>query len=135
MSSDSTFTIEARIDHRSDGVGCFDPVQVVCRLRDAFPELIESSHDCLWEACDQVRKLEGAEAAVRTAVRDMQERGPKIQFEIPILGGRSVKGTAERYWVLVTARETFPDDFRRRFVAFLESLTLQSIQIRCGDNT
>ena len=134
MSFHSTFTIEARIDHLSDGVGCFDPVQVVCRLRAAFPELIESTRDHLSETCDRLRELDGGGEAVRIAVRDMQQRGPKIQFEIPISGGRSVKGTAERYWVLVTSGETFPDDFRRRFITFLESLTLQHIQVRHGEN-
>jgi len=134
VSSNSTFTIEARIDHLSGGVGCFDPVQVVCRLRGAFPELIEKTGDSLWETCDRLRKVDGADEAVRLAIRDLQQRGPKLQFEIPISGERSVKGTAERYWVAVTSGETFPDDFRCRFITFLESLTLQPIQVRYGEN-
>ena len=106
-------------------------------MREAFPELIESARDYLEETCDQLRKrLEaGAEGAFRGAVRDMQERGPKILFEIPLPDGRSFKGTAERYWVLVTSKgEDFPEDFRFRFIAFLETLTFQSIQIRHGEN-
>jgi hypothetical protein len=132
MNTESSFTIEARIDHLSDGVGTFDPVQVVARMRGVFPELIESPRDYLWETCDRLRKMtgEGVDGALRIAVRDMQERGPKILFEIPLPCGRTVKGTAERYWVSVTSKEDFPSDFRRRFTAFLESLKLQPIQIR-----
>ncbi|HWB06232.1 MAG TPA: hypothetical protein VG796_24630 [Verrucomicrobiales bacterium] len=131
MHPGQTFTIIARIDHLSDGVGCFDPVQVVTRMRVAFPNLIEHRRDYLWETCDFIRKSthEGAEGALRIAVKDMQERGPKIQFEIPLEGGRLVKGTAERYCVLVTAEEDFPEDFRGRFMGFLKSLRLQSIEV------
>lgn len=131
MNSQQTFTITAQIDHLSDGVGCFDPIQVVCRMRVAFPNLIEHSRDYLWEACDFFRKspLAGSDGALRVAVRDMQERGPKIQFEIPLADGRSIKGTAERYWVLVTSKENFPDDFRDRFTEFLKSLRLQPIEV------
>lgn len=131
MNPEQTFTITARIDHMSDGVGCFDPIQVVCRMRGAFPNLIEHSRDSLREAADYFRKLtdEGSEGALRSAVRDMQERGPKINFEIPWSDGRLIKGTAERYWVLVTSDENFPDDFRDRFHEFLQSLWLQPIEI------
>jgi len=89
MNPEQTFTITARIDHLSDGVGCFDPIQVVCRMRGAFPNLIEHSRDYLWESCDFFRKntTEGSEGALRMAVRDMQERGPKILFEIPLADG------------------------------------------------
>ena len=135
--SPPSFTIEARIDHLSDGVGCFDPLQVMSRMREAFPELVESTRDYLAETCDHLRKRSeaGAERALRIAVRDLQERGPKILFEIPLPNGRSFKGTAERYWVFVTSKgEDFPGDFRRRFIAFLETLRLQSIQIRHGEN-
>ena len=132
MSADSSFTIEARIDHLSEGVGCFDPVQVVHRLRGAFPEVIEHSRDYLAETCDRLRKIAGADDALRIAVRDMQERGPKIQFEIPLPGGQMIRGTAERYWVLVTSEKEFPADFRRRFTDFLSGLKLQAIQIRSG---
>jgi hypothetical protein len=132
----SSFTIEAHIDHLSDGVGCFDPLQVMSRMRRAFPELVENTRDYLGDACDQFRKCSdaGAEDALRSAVRDMQERGPKILFEIRLPDGRFLKGTAERYWVSVTSKgEDFPEDFRRRFIAFLETLTLQSIEIRHGE--
>src|SRR5260221_6020171 len=78
--SDSTFTIEARIDHLSDGVGCFDPLQVMSRMREAFPELVESTRDYLWETCDHLRKRSqaGAEVALRIAVRDMQEESRRF---------------------------------------------------------
>ena len=131
MSSDSTFEIGARIDHLSDGVGCFDPMQVMHRMRATFPELIEESRDYLWETCDRIRQItgDGAEGALLIAVRDMQERGPKILFSIPLPDGRSIRGTAERYWVCVTSSEDFPDDFRRRFTHFLNGLSLQPIQV------
>lgn len=137
VSNDSTYTIKARLDHLSAGVGCFDPIQVVHRLRGAFPELIESPRDYLWETCDYIRKLDrsqGADGALRIAVRDMQERGPKILFQIPVSDGRLLQGTAERYWIYVSDREDVPPDFRRRFTAFLESLWLQPIEIRDGIN-
>lgn len=137
MSTDSTFKIEARIDHLSDGVGCFDPVQVVSRMRGAFPDLVEDTRDHLWDTCDYFRKLErsdGADGALRIAVRDLQERGPMVAFEIPLPDGQRIKGHAERYWVSVSSKTDFPEDFRRRFVAFLESLTLQPIQVRHGEN-
>ncbi|PWU08048.1 MAG: hypothetical protein C5B50_30235 [Verrucomicrobia bacterium] len=130
-----SFTIEARIDHLSDGVGCFDPIQVLHRMRTAFPNLIESTRDYLQETCDAFRTPSeaGAEKALRIAVRDMQERGPKVLFQIPLPDGRSIRGTAERYWVSVTSLGSdFPDDFRQRFIAFLETLRLQPIQIRYG---
>jgi len=136
MSTDF-FTIEARIDHLSDGVGCFDPRQVMNRMRAAFPELVESPRDYLAEACDYFRRLSGAgaEGAFRIAIRDMQERGPKFLFEIPLSGGLAVRGTAERYWVSVSSKDAdFPEDFRRRFVSFLESLRLQPIEIRHGED-
>ena len=131
MNPEKEFTITARIDHLSDGVGCFDPIQVVSRMRVAFPNLIEHSRDYLWETCDFIRKSthEGSEGALRIAVRDMQERGPKIQFEIPLVDGRLIKGTAERYSVLVTSKENFPEDFRERFIEFLKSLNLQPIEV------
>ena len=134
MGSDSTFEIGARIDHLSDGVGCFDPMQVMCRMRASFPELIEESRDYLWETADRLRQMarggsEGAEAALHIALRDMQERGPKILFRIPLPNGRSIRGTAERYCVFVTCSEDFPEDFRRRFTHFLRGLSLQPIQV------
>jgi hypothetical protein len=134
MSSESTFEIGARIDHLSDGVGCFDPIQVMCRMRVSFPELVEEGRDYLSETYERLRQIaqggsEGAEGALRIAVRDMQERGPKILFHIPLPDGRSVRGTAERYWVFVTSSEDFPEDFRRRFTHFLHGLHLQPIQV------
>jgi hypothetical protein len=134
MSTERSFTIEARIDHLSEGVGCFDPIQVVQRLRGAFPEIIEPSRDYLGQTYEDLRKIDAASGALRVSIRDMQERGPKIQFEIPASGGHSFRGTAERYWVLVTSKEEFPEDFRRRFIAFLNSLRLQPIQIRFGQD-
>jgi hypothetical protein len=126
-----TFEIAARVDHLSKGVGCLDPIRVVARMRVAFPELVENSRDCLWEACDYFRKSthEGSGGALRTAVRDMQERGPQIIFSIPLPDGQSIGGVAERYWVRVTSSEEFPEDFRRRFTEFLHGLSLQPIQI------
>ncbi len=131
MSSAQTFEIAARIDHLSSGVGCFDPIQVMNRMRVAFPGLVENSRDYLWEACDHFRKntAPGADGALRIAVKDMQERGPKILFSIPWSGGRSIGGTAERYVVLVSSSEEFPADFRLRFTEFLRALFLQPIQI------
>jgi hypothetical protein len=134
VSSSSTFEIAARIDHLSDGVGCFDPIQVMCRMRGTFPELIEEGRDYLSEAYERLRQIacdgsEGAEGALRVAVRDMQERGPKILFRIPLPDGRSIRGTAERYCVFVASSEDFPEDFRRRFTHFLHGLHLQPIQV------
>jgi len=94
---------------------------------------LKSTRDHLWEVCYHFRKLDGAEAALRTAVRDMQERGPAIQFRIPLSDGHSVDGVAERYWVRVSSQADFPEDFRLRFTAFLGSLTLQPIQIHDGE--
>jgi hypothetical protein len=131
MNPNHTFAIAARIDHRSDGVACFDPIQVVCRMRVAFPQLIEHSRDYLWETCDWMRKLTrpGSDGALRIAVRDMQERGPKVLFEIPLAGGHVVRGTAERYWVHVSSTDAFPEEFRQAFTEFLNSLKLQPIQV------
>jgi hypothetical protein len=131
MEPSKTFQIGARIDHLSEGVGCFDPVQVLCRMRVAFPQLVERSRDYLGETCDRIRQYtdQDSEGALRVAVRDMQERGPKILFEIPLAGGRVIKGTAERYWVFVVSSEDFPQDFRRAFTQFLHSLKLQPIQV------
>jgi hypothetical protein len=125
------FTIGARIDHLSDGVGCFDPVQVIYRMRIAFPEMIEHSRDYLFEAVNFLRSRTdaGSEGALRIAARDMQERGPKILFEIPLADGRILRGTAERYWVLVSSDEDFPEDFRQAFNQFLKSLKLQPIEV------
>ena len=123
-----TFEIAARIDHLSAGVGCFDPMQVVNRMRVAFPELIVENRDHLQEACEFFRG-KGAEGALRIAVRDIQERGPAILFQIPLSDGRSIRGWAERYSVRVTFAENFPDDFRDRFTDFLRRLFLQPIQI------
>ena len=90
MNSGSTFEIGARIDHLSDGVGCFDPIQVMCRMRLSFPELVEDSRDYLLETYEGLRRIarDGSEGALRIAARDMQERGPKILFRIPLPDGR-----------------------------------------------
>src|SRR3954463_14151227 len=58
MSTERSFTIEARIDHLSEGVGCFDPIQVVQRLRGAFPEIIEPSRDYLGQTYEDLRKID-----------------------------------------------------------------------------
>ena len=131
MAPGETFHITARIDHLSDGVACFDPIQVLSRLRNAFPELIENSRDYLWETADRLRQITDPDsvAALRIAVRDMQERGPKFLFTIPLPDGRTITGTAERYWISVSSSEDFPEDFRRRFTAFLNGLFLQPIQV------
>jgi hypothetical protein len=129
MNSNQTFQIIARLDHLSDGVGCFDPVQVVSRMRATFPQLIEHSRDYLWETCDRIRKSTAEDGALLVAVRDMQERGPKILFEIPLAGGHTITGTAERYWVHVSSKEAFPKDFQETFTRFLNSLNLQPIQV------
>ena len=125
------FEITARIDHLSDGVGCFDPRQVVRRLRSVFPSLVEHPHDPLWETYESIRTSGqvGSTGALGIAIRDIQERGPKIMFEIPLGDGSSIRGTAERYWVLVSSPTEFPEEFRRRFTEFLGSLFLQSIQV------
>ncbi len=121
----------ASIDHLSDGVGCFDPVQVMCRMRLAFPELVEHDRDYLLETYESLRRIggDGSEAALRIGMRDMQERGPKILFQIPLPDGRSIRGTAERYSVFVFSPVDFPPDFRRRFTDFLHGLHLQPIQV------
>ena len=131
MSSENTFKTGACLDHLSDGVGCFDPIQVMCRMRAAFPELIEESRDYLYETFERIRQIasDDSEGALRVAVRDMQERGPKILFHIPLPDGRSVRGTAERYCVFVFSSEAFPENFRRRFIHFLHGLHLQPIQV------
>lgn len=106
-------------------------------MRVAFPEIIESTRDVLWETCDHFRRLErsdGVDGALRIAVRDMQERGPAILFTIPLSDGRSVSGIAERYRVEVSSQEEFPEDFRRRFTAFLGNLALQPIQVCHAEN-
>jgi hypothetical protein len=78
MSSEREFSIEARIDHLSDGVGCFDPIQVMHRMRGPFPELIEESRDYLAETYEGLRRIAGdGTPALRIAIRDMQERGPR----------------------------------------------------------
>ena len=123
----------ARIDNLSDGVGCFDPIRVMHRMRASFPELIEDKCDYLRETFNRLREItddgtRGNDARL-TAVRDLQERGPKILFIIPLPDGRSIRGTAERYWVLVTSSDDFPHDFRQRFTNFLHGLSLQPIQI------
>lgn len=131
MSEDAYHYITARIDHLSDGVGCFNPMQVMARMRGAFPELVVENRDFLWEACEYFIRMtgEGATGALRIAVRDLQERGPKFLFHIPLNDGRIVKGTAERYWVNVRSTEEFPEEFRQRFTDFLKSLTLQTIEV------
>ena len=128
------YEIAARIDHLSDGVGCFDPQQVVCRLRGIFPSLVELPSDPLWETYEHIRASDqaGSAVALGVAIRDIQERGPKIMFEVPLSGGGSVRGTAERYWVLVSSPTEFPKEFRRRFTEFLGSLFLQPIQVSTG---
>lgn len=128
------YEIAARIDHLSDGVGCFDPRQVVCRLRSVFPSLVELPSDPLWETYERIRASDqaGSAGALRIAVRDIQERGPKIMFEVPLRGGGSIRGTAERYWVLVTSPTEFPEEFRRCFTEVLGRLFFQPIQVSTG---
>ena len=96
-----------------------------------FPELIDGSRDYLWETANRTRQQSGpgSEEALRIAVRDVQERGPKFLFTIPLPDGDFVTGTAERYCVSVSSYVDFPEDFRRRFTAFLSSLRLQPIQV------
>jgi hypothetical protein len=48
---------------------------------------------------------------------------------IPLADGRSARGTAERYSVLVVSSKDFPEDFRCRFTDFLHGLHLQPIEL------
>jgi hypothetical protein len=109
-------------------------MQVIQRMRLAFPEMTENSRDHLWQTCDRLRGLEQAGNALRVAVRDLQERGPVILFHIPLSGGSLIRGVAERYRVSVSAAESFPEEFRLRFTSFLQSLKLQPILIRDGND-
>jgi hypothetical protein len=131
LTSPDTFEIKAQIDPHSSGVGCFDPMRVINRMRVAFPEIVVEARDPLWEPYEYIRKRggDGAEGALRIAVRDIHERGPKILFSIPAAGGHSIRGTAERYRVGVNSKVEFPADFRNRFTAFLHSLSLQPIHV------
>lgn len=118
------------MDWNSDGVGCFDPLQIVARMRVAFPELKCDERDHLLDTCKTIsRAADGESAALRAGVKDLYERGPVILFEIPYSSGRTIKGVVERYVMRVSSDEPLPDKFVEEFTSFLESLKLQEIEI------
>ncbi|MGJ8641759.1 MAG: hypothetical protein ACSHYA_20380 [Opitutaceae bacterium] len=123
--------IGIKLDWNSEGVGCFDPIQLIARLRLEFPETETKECDHLLNTCKAIAELGGNEItpALKSAVKDLHERGPAIQFEIPVSAQKKAKGIAERYWMRVSSEEPFPGEFENRFMKFLLSLHLQNIEI------
>ena len=126
------YQIKASIDHLSEGVATFDPMYVLAKLRAEFPDLDDDFEDHLLATCRQIASITGDRetGAMRTAVKDLYERGPALRFEIPVGENRKVKGVVERYWILVSSKEPFPVEFEQKFVAFLKSLWMQQPEIQ-----
>ena len=105
-----------------DNIGCFDPTIVVVRLKEAFPEVAVHTEDYAWRTYDAFKRRGAVEGAVRIAESDARRRGPIWSFDIPTVGGRLIRGHAERYVVRIGDKEAIPDDLRSRFLSFLETL-------------
>lgn len=128
--------ITIKIDWNSECVGCFDPIQVVARMRVVFPNLITNERDFLLETCKGIAELSSGEmGALKTAVKDLYGRGPIILFSIPQPDGSEVTGTAERYWMHVSSAKSFSKEFREKFLSYVNNLCMQKIEIKEDDCT
>jgi len=119
----------ANIDHNSDGVATFDPIQVIARLRAIYPDLEDDFQDHLLSTCKAFAREGETNGALKIAVKDLYERGPAIRFRIPLDDGRELRGVAERYWVILSCEDPIPKVHRPRIRAFLSSLFFQEIKV------
>lgn len=117
---------------------CFDPRIVLIRLRDEFGRLLESDgEDVSWRDYEHFEArvtLEGETAGLagclRIAANDARRRGPNYRFCIHWEGVR-FHGNAERYVVRLSSEGLpIPEELRRRFQRFLESLPLVPFEVR-----
>jgi hypothetical protein len=105
-----------------DFVGCFYPTVVVALLRQAFTNVEVMPQDVSWNDYDHFVQHSVGEGALRVAERDAQRRGPIWQFHMPMGNGRSIRGHAERYRVLISSEEVIPEPLCSQFLEFLNTL-------------
>jgi hypothetical protein len=134
--------VGADVSESGSGVGCFDPEQVLLRLREAFgPDVEYDLTDLLAGVQERVLRtatelgMPADSLPVRSAARAERTDGPRYQFRLRVGPGAFVTGRVDRYSVQVAceAAAEFPEPARGRFVAFLRSLRLgRVVRYGCG---
>lgn len=126
--------IRAEAQWNQGDVGCFHSYLVAHRLIEAFPEAtvcLEDSflgrRDDLFAIAREVLDKHGhyPDVPVQTGLRNITNFSPRYSFKITTAPDTSVSGSIDRYCVQVVfdSNEQFPEEFQRRFIRFLESLS------------
>ena len=125
------YTVGAQIEEwDTDGVGCFDPTNVITHLMAEMPEAVVCLHDYAWKDYEYFLSAGAHEGALRTAENDALRRGPMYRFRLRAGGGRMIKGGAERYRIRIWSEEEIPDELKRRFLLFLRSLKFAPVEVK-----
>ncbi|HYE75189.1 MAG TPA: hypothetical protein VEF04_17740 [Blastocatellia bacterium] len=114
----------------TDAVGCFDPTKVILRLTAEMPEVIVCLHDYAWKDYDGLLRIGAGEAAMRVAESDALGRGPIYLFRLRTGNHQVINGVAERYRVRITSEQEIPEELKQKFLAFLQSLKLDPIEVK-----
>lgn len=120
------------------GVGCFDPVMILHRMKEVFgPDLEFDAADLL--AGHYERRLQSAaelgihadSPAVVSAAKLVREVSPRYAFRLRVGSAAFVSGQADRYTlhVVCACEADFPEPARGRFVAFLRSLQFGQVTV------
>lgn len=120
----SVTRLTAAVNHQDTELGVFNPLVVFSRLEHAFPSAERFGSDHLEDVCVSIIELSKNEGsgAVRTALRDLIDRGPALRFRIPRGDGKFYIGIVDRQKVTVSSVEPFEDEFREDFERFLTTL-------------
>jgi hypothetical protein len=129
-----TYLLAARVvgsEGRWNTVCCFDPTNIVTRLRAAFPDVEVAADDYALKTYKRAVDL-GANVVTKTAKRDLHVRGPIWTFHFTDPTHAGVRGVAERYVVRFVSEEPISDSFRAELTEFLIQLQFAScVEIEC----
>ena len=130
--------IEASVPWPGAGVGCFDPAEVLHRMREVFGPDLE------YELTDRsaIRHEQALQTAaelgmpadsppILSADRVMRESGPRYEFRLRVGPATFVTGQVDRHSIRVMCggEAEFPEPARGRFVAWLRSLRLGQVRV------
>lgn len=134
--------VGADVSESGPGVGCFDPEQVLHRLREVFGLDVEYDLTDLLAGVHERTLRSAAELGmapdclpVLSAGRVERSVRPRYRFRLRVGPGAFVTGRVDRFSVQVECggEAEFPEPARGRFVAFLKSLRLgRVLRHGCG---
>jgi len=116
------FIISAEIEggfNDPEVVCAFDPNKVIVRLRGMFPDLEVDPRDYAWRDFDLFAQhgLVDESGALGMAARDARRRGPVWLFRLPGTVKVTVRGQAERHFVIFSSETPFPEPLRRGWLS------------------